>query len=93
MPAQFPAVLGHKDAVFTVPVGTTLLASSKKCPIQAFRYGKAIYGLQFHAEFVYEDLLWRLSLGSNASYRERSTFSGEKFDIDTRKIVKNFINL
>jgi GMP synthase (glutamine-hydrolysing) len=35
---------------FQVPAGGELLASSDLFPQQAFRYGKTIYALQFHAE-------------------------------------------
>jgi GMP synthase (glutamine-hydrolysing) len=39
----------HGDT-FDLPAGATLLASSKTCPTQAFRYGDKTYGLQFHLE-------------------------------------------
>ncbi|MBF0618799.1 MAG: type 1 glutamine amidotransferase [Candidatus Omnitrophica bacterium] len=34
------------------PEGAELLASSPKCPVQAFRVGTNAYGLQFHAEIT-----------------------------------------
>lgn len=37
---------------FELPYGSTLLASSQLYLHQAFRYGKAAYGLQFHAEMT-----------------------------------------
>jgi GMP synthase (glutamine-hydrolysing) len=39
---------------FELPYGSTLLASSQLYLHQAFRYGKAAYGLQFHAEMTSE---------------------------------------
>jgi len=49
--------LSHGQAVFQwhaytfeVPAGAEHLASTPSCPNQAFRYGRAAYGLQFHLE-------------------------------------------
>ena len=39
----------HRDA-FELPSGAVHLASSAGCEHQAFRYGEAVYGFQFHLE-------------------------------------------
>jgi len=39
----------HVDT-FTLPPGATLLAESDRTAIQAFRLGRAVYGVQFHFE-------------------------------------------
>lgn len=39
----------HDDAVVRLPDGAVLLASSDRCPVQAFRIGSAV-GVQFHPE-------------------------------------------
>ena len=39
----------HSDT-FTLPVGAVHLAESAMTPLQAFRVGRAVYGLQFHCE-------------------------------------------
>lgn len=43
-----PVFQWHEDT-FELPVGGQLLATSRTCPHQAFRYSNA-YGLQFHVE-------------------------------------------
>ncbi len=48
LPEVIPVFQWHEDA-FEVPEGGILLARSRKCPHQAFRYGRA-WGLQFHIE-------------------------------------------
>jgi GMP synthase-like glutamine amidotransferase len=40
----------HYDEISRLPPGATLLASSPRCPHQAFRIGAAGYGLQCHIE-------------------------------------------
>jgi GMP synthase (glutamine-hydrolysing) len=39
----------HNDT-FDLPMGAVLLARSERTERQAFRYGRAVYGLQFHLE-------------------------------------------
>lgn len=40
----------HRDEITDLPAGATLLASSTRCPNQAFRVGETAWGLQFHIE-------------------------------------------
>jgi GMP synthase-like glutamine amidotransferase len=49
MPDPFEVFEWHGE-VFDLPPGAVALASSDLCPIQAFRFGEAAYGLLFHAE-------------------------------------------
>jgi len=42
----------HREG-FTLPAGAELLARGDLFPNQAFRYGPAAFGLQFHAELTY----------------------------------------
>lgn len=46
---QFPIFHWHSDT-FTLPDGAVHLASSEMTPNQAFRIGRAVYGIQFHFE-------------------------------------------
>lgn len=48
---DFPTTVYHwHQEGFDLPQGAILLAQSDEFPNQAFRYGKSIYGLQFHPE-------------------------------------------
>lgn len=49
VPASFPIFQWHDDT-FILPKGATRLATSRKVENQAFRTGRAAYGVQFHFE-------------------------------------------
>lgn len=49
LPDAFPIFEWHTDT-FTLPDGASLLAQTRVAPAQAFRYGRAGYGMQFHFE-------------------------------------------
>ncbi len=49
LPASFPIFQWHSDT-FTLPAGAVQLASSAAVAQQAFRIGRATYGMQFHFE-------------------------------------------
>ena len=51
LPRSFPTLQWHGDT-FDLPDGATLLASSPAYPNQAFRVGRAAYGVQFHVEVL-----------------------------------------
>jgi GMP synthase (glutamine-hydrolysing) len=50
LPDPFPAPSWHVDAVARLPAGSVWLGESAMYPYQAFRVGKAAWGLQFHPE-------------------------------------------
>lgn len=75
MPSTFEALLGHKEAVHTLPEGAVLLASSATCPVQAFRMGRSVYATQFHPELDGEGLALRI-----ATYREHGYFELHELD-------------
>lgn len=61
-PAKFVAQLGHHQRVSRLPAGAVTLASSERCPVQAFTWpGSAQYGFQFHAELTKEGLIERIT--------------------------------
>lgn len=49
LPDPLPCLQWHGDT-FDLPAGSTLLATSAACRNQAFRWGEAAYGFQFHLE-------------------------------------------
>jgi len=54
-PEATPVLHWHGDT-FDLPVGAELLASTEICPHQAFSWGPATLGLQFHLEVVAAEL-------------------------------------
>ncbi|NIE66014.1 glutamine amidotransferase [Burkholderia sp. Ax-1719] len=51
MPQRFGAQLVHRQSVVRLPDGAFLLAASAGEACQAFRVGRAAWGVQFHPEF------------------------------------------
>lgn len=49
-PDRIDVLLGHKEAVDTLPAGATLLMTGSACPVQMFRIGTNVYATQFHPE-------------------------------------------
>ncbi|MEQ8344213.1 MAG: type 1 glutamine amidotransferase [Sneathiellaceae bacterium] len=49
-PAQMDVFQWHSAGIHRLPEGAAALAESDPCPVQAFRYGRAAWGLQFHFE-------------------------------------------
>lgn len=50
MAGTMPVAQWHYDTVTALPPDASLLASSDRYPVQAFRVGEAAWGLQFHIE-------------------------------------------
>jgi GMP synthase (glutamine-hydrolysing) len=51
LPLQFPAQATHLQSVLAPPRGATVLARSTQDDCHAYRWGDAVWGLQFHPEF------------------------------------------
>ena len=68
--AQFGAFGGHKEALSELPAHAVALASSKRCPVQAFRVGTRVYATQFHPELDLEGLATRVDTYRHAGYFE-----------------------
>jgi GMP synthase (glutamine-hydrolysing) len=70
LPRVFDAFLGHKEAVSTLPRGAVRLASSRTCPVQAFRIGERVYATQFHPELDVDGLVTRIETYRHFGYFE-----------------------
>jgi GMP synthase (glutamine-hydrolysing) len=68
LPQNFRAFTGHKEACQRLPKGAILLASSKACPYQMFRFKKNIYTVQFHPELDFEGLVVRIGIYKHEGY-------------------------
>lgn len=84
----------HGDT-FDVPDGAAHLASSEICQAQAFRYGKNVYGIQFHLEVDGPMIQRWLKIPAN---REEVDASGGKFSLnviesDTARFIDHSLKL
>jgi len=68
LPQKFRAFTGHKESCQKLPNNAVLLASSKACPYQMFRFKKNIYTVQFHPELDFEGLVVRIGIYKHEGY-------------------------
>ncbi|WP_082259739.1 glutamine amidotransferase [Corynebacterium sp. Marseille-P4321] len=68
LPEEFDTLVGHKEAVSSVPETATVLVSGEACPIQMFRVGQNVYATQFHPELTAPALEARLRLYAHLGY-------------------------
>jgi len=76
IPEKFSTFQWHNDS-FGLPVGADLLASSRVAENQAFRFGRNIYGVQFHPE---------VDLATVVSW-----VSSSDGNVDSTEIIDNYI--
>jgi len=70
LPAAFQAFTGHKEAISRLPDRAVLLASSARCPVQAFRVGANVYATQFHPELDLAGIIMRTEVYRHFGYFE-----------------------
>jgi len=75
LPETFRALVGHKEAVETLPDGAAHLVRSGPCPFQMIRAGENVYATQFHPEAQGENFVNRINI-----YRDRGYFRPEDSD-------------
>ncbi|MDO4631917.1 MAG: glutamine amidotransferase [Corynebacterium sp.] len=70
MPKEFDTLVGHVEAIETLPGHATHLISGADCPVQMFKVGSNVYATQFHPELELETFIQRLKIYANNGYYE-----------------------
>ena len=99
LPDPLGVLQWHGAEVAELPPGATVVAASDACHIQAFRWGRRAYGLQFHVEVTSETVAnWAAipeytralenAMGPNGLPRLASAVSAElpQFNRDARTL-------
>ena len=81
LPRGFHALVGHKEAVQSLPPGTVHLMSSTPCPFQMIRYGQRVYATQFHPEADGDVFAERIRI-----YKDRGYFPPAQADTLTKAV-------
>ena len=102
LPADFPIFEWHSDT-FTLPPGTTHLASTATAPVQAFRAFRATYGTQFHFEAnravvadwsrLFPDLTEGMHPGWSAAHPTLATTKGAEADQYGLNLARSWVAL
>lgn len=97
LPDRFEAFVGHKEAISVLPAGAVHLATSPRCPVQAFRVGDHVYATQFHPELDIEGLCTRIEVYKHAGYFEPQHAEAVKAAaregevVDPPRILRRFV--
>ncbi|WP_068116307.1 glutamine amidotransferase [Tropicimonas marinistellae] len=99
LPDRFNALVGHKEAVQTLPRGCAHLLASEPCPYQMIRFGRNVYATQFHPEADGDVFALRIEI-----YKDKGYFPPEEaaaltaavraFEVDLApRILRNFVEM
>jgi GMP synthase (glutamine-hydrolysing) len=86
LPRTFWALVGHKEAVSTLPAEATLLGGSAGCPIQVFRVGAHVYATQFHPEVTAAEFAARARV-----YRHHGYFPESEMRIVEQRLARRTV--
>ena len=102
LPAGFIVPQWHSDT-FTLPPGTAHLARSETAEVQAFRFGRAGYGFQFHFEAsqavfsewlrVFPDEVADMAPGYGMTHAERAARDGAQADATGLHLARAWVGL
>ncbi len=107
LPSPLPVLATHEERVETLPPDGVPLAGNDSAPVQAFRVGENVWGVQFHPEAIpgiLRDLILlrrdRLEADTRAHGREAGEHVNrlldrlERFDpLPSRRLLDNFVRL
>jgi GMP synthase (glutamine-hydrolysing) len=82
LPDRFRALVGHKEAVQSLPPGCAHLLASDPCPFQMIRHGANVYATQFHPEADATVFADRIRI-----YRDRGYFPPEAAEALTEAVA------
>lgn len=87
-----PVLQWHGAEVTAVPPGGVVLAGSKDCAIQAFRFGETAYGMQFHVEITHTTVADWMRIPEYAQSLETAlgTDGGARLDRAVRRNLPRF---
>lgn len=102
LPPAFPATQWHSDT-FTLPEGATHLARNAVAEVQAFRWGRAGYGFQFHFEAhravvadwlrEFPEAMARLDPAFPAAHADRALTEGAEADAHGLALARRWVAL
>ena len=102
LPTAFPIFQWHSDT-FTLPEGTAHLAGSTTAAHQAFRFGRATYGTQFHFEASravvrdwmreFPHVIESIAPDWPAQHAERAPLTGAEADAHGLAIARAWVSL
>jgi GMP synthase (glutamine-hydrolysing) len=102
LPAEFPVFQWHSDT-FTLPAGAVHLTTTDAAPQQAFRIGRASYGMQFHFEASravvadwqrrFPDLTDRMQPGWADRMQAEAAEAGARADAHGLALARAWVNL
>lgn len=96
VPDSFTALVGHKEALDALPLGTTHLLEGARCPIQMLRYRDRVYATQFHPEADGASFALRIRVYRDKGYfhpDEAQSLAEKCADVETEisgRILLNF---
>lgn len=88
LPREFRALVGHKEAVESLPEEVTLLVGSAPCPVQMVRAGRNLYATQFHPEARGENFANRIRI-----YRDHGYFPPDDAEALTDAVMAEEITI
>jgi len=95
LPERMDVQATHRQSVLSVPRAATVLARSDKDACQAFRWGEAVWGVQFHPEFSTALMRSYIHARREALHTEgtchRSLLSAVRPAPQARRLLRRFV--